>query len=289
MEAIIAKMENHIGLVLLGMFVFSMGLAIVEFFYELYKKKITRWRLGEMWASFSVFIVAQFFEKISTLIFAGAFFLIAEFIPWQIPVNIWTTLLCILLIDFLYYWEHVIEHKVRILWSYHSIHHSSPIYNYTTAMRVSFIDSFITWIFYLPAVVIGFHPYIVLLAFFLVLGYQFWLHTEIIGKLGWFEKIFMTPSQHRVHHGSDKMYLDKNFGALLSIWDRMFGTFQEEKHRPTYGLTTQIKTINPIKVHLHEYINIYKDLKSSRSLKEAWNYLIKGPEWKPKKTAKTKT
>ncbi|MDN5215142.1 sterol desaturase family protein [Fulvivirgaceae bacterium BMA12] len=286
MEEVVIKMEEHVGLVLWGIFIFSMGLAVVEFFYELYKKKITKWRLGEMWASFSVFIVAQLFEKISTFIFVGSFFVFAEFISWQIPVNIWTTILCILLIDFIYYWEHVIEHKVRILWSYHSIHHSSPIYNYTTAMRVSFIDSLITWVFYLPAIIIGFHPYIVVLAFLLVLGYQFWLHTEIIGKLGWFEKIFMTPSQHRVHHGTDKMYLDKNFGALLSIWDRMFGTFQEEQHKPKYGLTTQINTINPIKVHLFEYINIYKDLKGARSLKEVWNYLVKGPDWKPKRLRK---
>jgi len=288
MDEVVAQMENHIELVLLGIFIFSMGLAIVEFFYELYKKKITKWRLGEMWASFSVFIIAQLFEKISTLIFVGAFFVVAEFIPWQIPVNIWTTLLCILLIDFLYYWEHLIEHKVRILWSYHSIHHSSPIYNYTTAMRVSFIDSLITWVFYLPAIIMGFHPYIVTLAFFLILGYQFWLHTEMIGKLGWFEKIFMTPSQHRVHHGSDKMYLDKNFGALLSIWDRMFGTFQEERHRPRYGLTKQINTINPIKVHLYEYIGMYKDLKGSRTLREARDYLLQAPGWKPQRLREQK-
>lgn len=289
MEDVIVKMEENIELVLLAIFVFSMGLAIIEFFYELYKKKITKWRLGEMWASFSVFIVAQFFEKIGTVVFAGTFFVVAEFIPWQIPVNIWTTFLCILLIDFLYYWEHVIEHKVRILWTYHSIHHSSPIYNYTTALRVSFIDSFITWIFYLPAILVGFHPYVVLLTFFLILSYQFWLHTEIIGKLGWFEKIFMTPSQHRVHHGNDKMYLDKNFGALLSIWDRIFGTFQEEKHTPTYGLTKQIRTINPMKVHSHEFIGIYRDLKKAQNFNEVWNYLLKGPGWKPKRERQTKT
>jgi sterol desaturase/sphingolipid hydroxylase (fatty acid hydroxylase superfamily) len=282
MEEVIKQMEENIGLIIYIIFGFSLVLAIVEFFYELYKKKINKWRLGEMWASFSVFIIAQLMEKTSTLIFVGAFILVGEYIPWQIPVNIWTMFLCLILVDFIYYWEHVIEHKVRILWSYHSIHHSSPIYNYTTAMRVSFIDSLITWVFYLPLVIMGFHPYIVVLCFFLVLTYQFWLHTEIIGKLGWFEKIFMTPSQHRVHHGSDEIYLDKNFGALLSIWDRMFGTFQEEKHRPNYGLTKPINTINPIKVHLAEYIDIFKDIRKAKSLKEAWNYLIKPPGWTPK-------
>ncbi len=282
MEEVVQKIEENITLVIYLITSFSLLLAIAEFFYELYKKKINKWRLGEMWASFSVFIVAQLMEKTSTLIFAGSIVVVGELIPWQIPVNNWTTVLCLLLVDFIYYWEHVIEHKVRILWSYHSIHHSSPIYNYTTALRVSFIDSFITWVFYLPLVLIGFHPYIVLLCFFLVLMYQFWLHTEIIGKLGWFEKIFMTPSQHRVHHGSDDIYLDKNFGALLSIWDRMFGTYQEEMHTPNYGITKPINTINPVKVHFIEYVNIFRDLMKARNFKEAWNYLIKPPGWKPK-------
>lgn len=283
MDVLIQKMEEDIGLVILIILGFSLALAIVEFGVELYKKKITKWRLGEMWASFSVFIVAQLTEKMSIAAFTAAFYYLSKIIPWEIPVNIWTTILCILLIDFLYYWEHRIEHQVRILWSYHSIHHSSPIYNYTTALRVSFIDSLVTWVFYLPAILIGFHPYVVLLSVLFMLTYQFWLHTEIIGKLGWFEKIFMTPSQHRVHHGADDIYLDKNYGAILSIWDRMFGTFQEELHRPTYGLTKPINTINPVKVHLAEYISIAKDLRKSKNLKEAWNYLVQPPGWKPEK------
>lgn len=283
MEEVVKQIEENIGLIIYIMVGFSLLLAIVEFCYELYKKKINRWRLGEMWASISVFIVAQLMEKTSTLIFAGSLVLIGTFIPWQIPINTWTTLLCLVLVDLVYYWEHVIEHKVRILWSYHSIHHSSPIYNYTTAMRVAFIDSFIAWVFYAPLVIIGFNPYIVLLCFLVMLTYQFWLHTEIIGKLGWFEKIFMTPSQHRVHHGSDDIYLDKNFGALFSIWDRMFGTFQEEKHRPAYGITKPINTINPVKVHFIEYVNIFKDLRKSKNLREAWNYLVKPPGWEPGK------
>ena len=284
MEELIQKMEDNIGIALLIIIVFSIGLAIVEFIYELYKKKIDKWRLGEMWASFSVFIVAQITEKLNVISFTAAFYFLSKYIPWQVPINIWTTILCILLIDLLYYWEHRIEHQVRVLWSYHSIHHSSPIYNYTTALRVSFIDSFITWVFYLPAILIGFHPYVVLLAVLFMLTYQFWLHTEIIGKLGWYEKIFMTPSQHRVHHGSDAIYLDKNYGAVLSIWDRMFGTYQEELYRPTYGLTKQINTINPVKVHFIEYAHIFRDIRKSKSLKEAWNYLVKHPGWRPNKS-----
>ena len=285
MEALIQKMENNLGIVILLIFAFSIGLAIVEFCWELYKKKINKWRLGEMWASFSVYLVAQLTEKASTALFVGIFVYVADFIPWQIPINIWTTILAIIFIDFLYYWEHRLEHEIRVLWSYHSIHHSSPIYNYTTALRVSFIDSFVTWIFFLPAVLIGFNPFIVFIAIVVMLTYQFWLHTELIGKLGWYEKIFMTPSQHRVHHGSDDIYLDRNYGAILSIWDRMFGTFQEELHRPTYGLTTPIETINPVKVHAFEYVNIWNDLKKAKGFDEFWNYLFKGPGWKQEKGA----
>ena len=137
MEALVQKMENNVGLVIILLLGFSLLLAFVEFCYELYKKKIDRWRLGEMWASFSVFLVAQLTEKMTAVLFVGAFIFVAEYISWEIPINGWTTLLAIVFIDFLYYWEHRMEHEIRVLWSYHSIHHSSPIYNYTTAMRVS--------------------------------------------------------------------------------------------------------------------------------------------------------
>lgn len=283
MEELVKQAEDNVGWVIFGIFAFSMGLALVEFIWELSTKKINKWRLGEMWASFSVLIPAQLTGKAATAIFAGSFFLLDDFIPWSIPVNGWTTLLAILFVDFIYYWEHRWEHEIRILWSYHSIHHSSPIYNYTTALRVSFIDNFVTWVFYLPAILIGFHPVIVLIAIAFILIYQFWIHTELIRKLGWLEWILNTPSHHRVHHGSDDLYLDKNYGAFLIIWDRLFGTFQKEEFKPTYGLTKQIETINPVKVHFHEYFDILRDLKKAKSSKEAVNYLIKGPGWSPDK------
>ena len=281
MEELVQKMEDDIGLVALILFIFAIGLASLEFIYELHKRKINKRRLGEMWASFSVFLVAQITEKMGTLVITVVFYALSKLIPWHIPVNIWTTILCILLLDFLYYWGHRIEHNVRAFWSYHSVHHSSPIFNYTTALRVSFIDSFVAWIFYIPLILMGFHPYIVIIAILFVLTYQFWLHTQIIGKLGWFEKIFMTPSQHRVHHGSDEIYLDKNYGAILSIWDRIFRTFQEELHTPNYGLTKPINTINLFKVNFIEVWSIIQDVRKSENIKEAWNYLTKHPGWKP--------
>ena len=281
MEDLVAKAEENVGWIITIIFLFSIGLAIVEFLWEWHQKKLTRWRLKEMLASFMVFIPAQLMEKTATTTFIAGLFLLEQYIPWQIPVNGWTLLLAILVIDFLYYWEHRWEHEIRLLWSYHSIHHSSPIYNYTTALRVSFIDSFVTWVFYIPAIVMGFHPVIVLLAIIFILTYQFWIHTELIRKMGWFEWLFNSPSHHRVHHASDEIYLDKNYGALLIVWDRLFGTFQKELHQPTYGLTTPIDTINPVHVHLYEYKRIVHDLKRTRNLKEIWQCLFTKPGWKP--------
>ena len=133
----------------------------------------------------------------------------------------------------------------------------------------------------MPCILLGFDPMVVLLSLAVGLTYQIWLHTSIIGKLGWFGKIFNTPSHHRVHHGSDDLYLDKNYGAIFILWDRLFGTFQEEKFTPTYGLTKQLNTINPIDVHFREMVNIYKDVKQASNSKDALKYIFGHPGWKP--------
>lgn len=287
MEQILVMAEENIGWVIFGFFVFAVGLASVEFLVEWHKKKLTKWRLGEMLSSLMVFVPAQLTEKASTALLFGAYFFIYQFIPWQIPVNVWTILLAILLVDFLYYWEHRWEHEIRLLWTYHSIHHSSPVYNYTTALRVSFIDNFVSWIFFLPAVIMGFHPLIVGLAMVFILTYQFWLHTELIKRMGRFEKIFNSPSLHRVHHGSDELYLDKNYGGMLIIWDRMFGTFQEEVFRPTYGLTKQLNSINPVTVHFKEFADIGRDVRQAENFEEVLGYVFNKPGWKPKRHLKS--
>lgn len=283
MDQIIKQLEQNTNILIGAILLFSVALALLEFAWELYTKKIDRQRLKEMGASIWVFLFNILTERLGSVLYFVSFFWVAKFIPWQIPINGWTITACLLLVDLLYYWEHRLEHEIRLLWGYHSIHHSSPIYNYTTALRVSLFDNFITWIFYLPAVALGFHPIVILLAVGVILMYQFWIHTELINKMGWFERIFNTPSHHRVHHGSDEEYLDKNYGAILIIWDKMFGTFQKEEHTPTYGLTTQINTVHPVKVHLYEFKNIWQDVKKAKSKREALNYLLNKPGWTPEK------
>lgn len=281
---VLAKdIEYNIGYWIYYMTILWFVLIIIEICHELYTKKVNIWRLKEIGANFSVAITYFLTESLGKVLILNGLVLFFHFIPWEIPINPWTTIACLILVDLLYYIEHRLEHEIRLLWGYHSVHHSSPVYNFSTSLRVAFFGKIFTvWYLFIP-ILFGFHPVIILACAAFLFTYQFWIHNEVIKKMGWLEKIFVTPSHHRVHHGSDDIYLDKNYGGILIIWDKMFGTFQEELHQPTYGLTTQINTINPIKVHFYEYINIFKDLRKAKSLGEAWNYLFKPPGWKPEK------
>ncbi len=191
--------------------------------------------------------------------------------------------------DFSYYWFHRSSHQIRWFWASHVVHHSSEKYNLGTALRQTwtgnFTGGFVFWM-WLP--LIGFHPQYVMMMQSISLLYQFWIHTEWIDKM-WkpIEFIFNTPSHHRVHHGSDLKYLDKNHAGVLIIWDRMFGTFQVEQERPTYGLTTNLTTFNPVKIAFHEWRDIFSDLKNATSLKNAWHYLFGAPGWSHDGSRKT--
>ena len=184
MDQMLSQFDNNIGLVIVLVFLFSVGLGVVEFFHEIVTNKMSKDRIKEMAASVSVFLPATLTKGVVNVIWVGIYFLVHELIPWHIPTNVATAIACILLIDFLYYWEHRLEHEVRLLWTYHSVHHSSSVYNYSTALRVVFTENFTGWIWFLPAVFLGFHPLLVFIAVELLLAYQFWLHTELIGKLG---------------------------------------------------------------------------------------------------------
>lgn len=187
--------------------------------------------------------------------------------------------------DFSYYWFHRKSHEIRYFWASHVVHHSSQKYNLSTALRQTWTGNltgaFIFWI-WMP--LIGFHPLMVMTMQSISLIYQFWIHTETVGKLPRpIEYIFNTPSHHRVHHGSDPIYIDKNHGGILIIWDRIFGTFQPEIFRPTYGLTRNINTYNPIKIAFHEWIDIFHNLRNAKSVKEAFLYTFGRPGWKPER------
>lgn len=199
----------------------------------------------------------------------------------------WTWALCFLADDFSYYWFHRISHEVRFFWASHAVHHSSEKYNLAAALRQNWTGNITgTFLFWAWMPLVGFQPGMVLLMQSISLLYQYWIHTEAIHRLPrWFEYIFNTPSHHRVHHGSDLLYLDKNHAGTLIIWDRIFGTYQEEIFRPTYGLTKNVQTFNPVKVAFHEWIRMANDIK--RSPKHTWQYLTKAPGWSHDGTTQT--
>ncbi|CAG4991493.1 hypothetical protein DYBT9275_00765 [Dyadobacter sp. CECT 9275] len=183
--------------------------------------------------------------------------------------------------DFSYYWFHRASHMVRYFWASHVVHHSSQFYNLGTALRQTWTGNITgAFIFYLWMPLVGFHPADIFLMQTISLIYQFWIHTEAIGRLPWFlEYIFNTPSHHRVHHGSDVQYLDKNHAGVLIIWDRMFGTFQQEMERPHYGLTKNLAGHNPIQIAFHEWYDMVKDISRAPDLKAALGYIFGPPGW----------
>lgn len=193
----------------------------------------------------------------------------------------WVWALCFVVEDFTYYWWHRASHEVRFLWAAHVNHHSSERYNLSTALRQSWTTPFTVFLFYWPLPLLGFHPLMVLTCTAVSLLYQFWIHTELIGRLGWFERWFNTPSHHRVHHGSNLDYLDRNHGGILIVWDRLFGTFAPEREPVRYGLTKNIETFNPIDIAFHEWRALWRDVRRARSWSEAVGYLFKPPGWSP--------
>ncbi|MFF1372250.1 sterol desaturase family protein [Streptomyces virginiae] len=214
----------------------------------------------------------------------AVFTAVYELTPLRVPFLWWTALLMLLAQDFLYYWQHRLHHVIRILWACHVVHHSSERFNLTTALRQPWTSA-TTWWFYLPMVALGVHPAAIPFCYGLNLLYQFWVHTERIGKLPRpYEYVFNTPSHHRVHHASQGGYLDRNFGGILIVWDRMFGSWVGETDKPVYGLTKNIGTHNPLRVATHEYAAIARDVRAAGSWGQRAGHVFRGPGWRPAAT-----
>ena len=196
------------------------------------------------------------------------------------PHDWWVWVLLFFADDFAYYWFHRISHVCRFFWASHVVHHSSTHFNLSTALRQTWVP--MTYLpFWLPLLLVGFPPWMVLLAQSWSLIYQFGLHTERIGRLPqWVEAVFNTPSHHRVHHGANEQYLDRNYGGILVIWDRLFGTFEPEGERVRYGLTTNIETHNVFRVAFHEYASVWHDVRRVRGWREKWRVLLRGPGYR---------
>lgn len=193
----------------------------------------------------------------------------------------WEWALLLIGVDFCYYWFHRLSHEVRILWAAHVNHHSSRRYNLSTALRQSWTTPFTTMLFYWPLALIGFDPLRILAASAINTLYQFWIHTEVIDRCGPLESVLNTPSHHRVHHGRNVEYLDRNYAGILICWDKWFGTFEPERAAVDYGLTKNIETYNPFAVAFHEWQAMLRDARAASSWRDALSYLVQPPGWSP--------
>lgn len=207
-------------------------------------------------------------KPLGAVVIAGAFTIAAQIAPWQFALSDWRAWLAgFVAVEFAYYWFHRFSHTVRWLWTTHSVHHSAAELTLPAAVRLGWTGILsLGWTVYLPLILIGFPPVMVATLLAANLFYQYFLHTEAVGRLGPLEWVLNTPSHHRAHHASDEAYLDCNFGGVVIVYDRLFGTFRQEPEGGglTYGLTEPLGSRNPIVIALHEWVRLFRDLKSAR-------------------------
>jgi len=262
--------------------VFFVGIIIAEAYYWHRKGRTDIYDFKETVASITTGAMYKIADGILiAVVITGLYDFVYQYGLQYVPDDgIWSILLIFFAVDFVFYWYHRFMHNIRWLWTGHVTHHSSTRMNFSTALRQNFLyDLNFGWlIWWLPIALIGFDKNWAIIAIELNLAYQFFIHTEMVNKLGWWEKFFNTPSHHRVHHGSNPEQIDTNFGGVLIIWDKIFGTFVDEKDAGVikYGLTTrQPTTLNPIRLCMDEFICMIKDLIRHKDLKILW----KGPNY----------
>lgn len=257
------------------------GLMSIELVYETITKKRT-YRLNDAITNINLRALNQISGIFTKVISIGIYTVVFEFFAiTRLPIGWITFIVLFVLYDLCFYWSHRMAHTVSLFWGGHVVHHQSEDFNLTVALRQSSTAFIWSFPFYLPLAVLGFDPVQFLTVGAFNLLYQFWIHTEHIGKIGWLEYIINTPSHHRVHHGRDPKYIDKNYAGVFIVWDRMFGTFKEEEERPTYGITKSLNSWNPLYANFAHYIDLYNYVKQSKSWSDTKNMLFKQPGWLP--------
>ncbi|MBV8123137.1 MAG: sterol desaturase family protein [Burkholderiaceae bacterium] len=202
----------------------------------------------------------------------------------KLPLDsVWVWIGALLFYDFCYYWLHRLGHEVAILWAAHAVHHSSEEYNLSTALRQTGSGFLLGWLFYLPMAVAGVPPLVFVTVGLIDLLYQFWVHTRAIDRLGWLDRVFVTPSNHRVHHGQNAYCLDRNYGGILILWDRLFGTFAEERQGEpiVYGVLGQLRSWSPLEANLFHYRQIWRDALLADNWADRLSIWFRSPSWRP--------
>ena len=263
--------------------IFLLVICLEIFLSNYYNRKVYSWKETAVNFYFSLL------NGGIDLAIRGAYFILLTwfyaFHQFTITNSILYWVMLALVMDFLFYWLHRMEHYCRLFWAVHVTHHSCEKINFTVGFRSSVFQPLYRFIFFIPLTLAGFQPIDILFLYSLTQFWAIFVHTEFIGRLGWLEKIFVTPSHHRVHHASNTLYLDRNMGMFLIIWDKWFGTFQEEKRaleyeQIRYGLTKPLEKENALTIIFHEWQNIAADLKrTDLSWKLKVKYLFKPPGW----------
>lgn len=253
----------------------------IELAWNFYKK-LNYYRFNDSIANLSQGIGQQLtgiFMK--TALFFGYKYIFENWRLLDLPQSIWIWIILFIGVDFFYYWFHRMSHQVNALWAAHIVHHQSEEYNLTVALRQSWFQGWFSWVFYLPLALVGFDPIMFLTLSSFNTLYQFWIHTRAIKSMGPLEWILNTPSHHRVHHGSNPKYIDRNHAGTLIIWDRLFGTFQKEEEEVYYGITTPLASWNPLWANVHYWDELLKTARQSPRWTDKINIFLKPPGWFP--------
>ncbi len=230
-------------------------------------------------------VISQIVAVFSKLLTLGIYaWCVQHLALFALPANsVWVWVTALVFYDFCYYWLHRAGHEVNILWAAHVVHHQSEDYNLSTALRQTGSGVLLGWLFYLPMAVVGYPLEVFMVVALIDLLYQFWVHTELVGRLGWFDRVFCSPSNHRAHHAVNDRYLDRNYGGILILWDRLFGTFIEEDDSdpPVYGTRSPLRSWNPLWANAEVYWATAKDAWHARRWRDKLLVWIKPPGWRP--------
>ena len=257
---------------------------LVELAYGLAVHRNT-YRLNDSFSSLALGVLSQARRFVTLGVGGYVYHLITVYfsLPLMDASHWFTWVLAMVLYDFCYYWLHRLGHERTILWAAHVAHHQSEDYNLTTALRQTSTGFLLGWIFYIPMYLVGIPAEVVVTVGSINLIYQFWVHTEHLPKLGWYEWIFVTPSNHRVHHAQNDIYLDRNYGGLFILWDRLFGTFQEELDEETvvYGIRGPLKSWNPVRALTHIYVDMARDSWRTADWRDKLRVWVSRTGWRP--------
>jgi len=242
----------------LWILVFLLILVLAEIIWS-WKNDIKAYEIKETFSNLAVLAGFQFSKFVFTAYQLAVLGFFITLSPFQLPHNFWIFLLTFITADFIYYWFHRVSHSWMPLWAFHMVHHSAMHMNLTSAYRLNWFSAIISPIFFIPAALLGMPADFIALSYGLNLVYQFFLHTELVHSIGPLEGVMDTPSAHRVHHGSNPIYIDKNFGGVFIIWDRLFGTYQPETEKVQYGLTTGFLSYNPFVLVCRGFADLFKE------------------------------